>query len=170
MEKNYGTIPKTMELCLTMEKTMVLWKKVWYYSKLQFTIIFFLLGYVLYIYRQYTKSGSFQKVFGIYSFLYYFIKIYIKFVIAAIEYKPREISLYAVTFIGIGYIKFVYMPAIIGSVNIQVYMNKHQTFFLTRPRISRCVGVDQYFGSQYVSGYGVDTVYKWSQIQVLVET
>ena len=32
--KNYGTIPKTMELWFTMEKTMVLWKKLWYYSKL----------------------------------------------------------------------------------------------------------------------------------------
>ena len=31
--KNYGTIQKTMELWFTMEKTMVLWKKLWYYSK-----------------------------------------------------------------------------------------------------------------------------------------
>ena len=76
--------------------------------------------YVLYIYLTYTKSDSFQKAFEINSLLYYYIKKYIKFVIAAIEYKPREISLYAVTFIGIGYIKFVYMPAIIGSINVQV--------------------------------------------------
>ena len=32
--KNYDTILKTMELWFTMEKTMVLWKKLWYYSKL----------------------------------------------------------------------------------------------------------------------------------------
>ena len=34
MEKNYDIIPKTMELWFTMEKTMVLWKELWYYSKL----------------------------------------------------------------------------------------------------------------------------------------
>ena len=47
--KNYGTIPKTMELWLTMEKTMVLWEKNYMYSSIvYYSIVYyniFLLGF-----------------------------------------------------------------------------------------------------------------------------